>query len=79
MVAGAGVGGVGAAGSIGSGGSGSGRGASGFNAGGGGGQSVFYPQRSASLDNLYAQLETSLPRQHNFANNLEKRLFKTRW
>ena len=45
----------------------------------GGSPSIFYPKRSHTLDKMYEELESSMPRQQNFANNLEQRLFKTRW
>jgi hypothetical protein len=44
-----------------------------------GSKSIFYPKRSQSLDLLYEQLESSIPRQQDFANTLEQRLFKTKW
>jgi hypothetical protein len=44
-----------------------------------GSRSVFYPKRSDTLDKMYEQLESSMPRQQDFANNLEQRLFKTKW
>jgi len=42
-------------------------------------RSFFYPKRSDTLDKMYEELESSMPRQQNFANNLEQRLFKTKW
>jgi hypothetical protein len=44
-----------------------------------GSKSIFYPKRSDTLDKMYEQLESSIPRQQDFANNLEQRLFKTKW
>ena len=44
-----------------------------------GSRSIFYPKRSDTLDKMYEQLESSIPRQQDFASNLEQRLFKTKW
>jgi hypothetical protein len=45
----------------------------------GGSRSFFYPKRSDTLDKMYEELESSMPRQQSFADNLEQRLFKTNW
>jgi len=41
--------------------------------------SIFYPQRKESLDQLYEKLEISLPKQYDYANNLEQKILKTKW
>ena len=41
--------------------------------------SIFYPPRKESLDQLYEKLEISLPKQYDYANNLEQKILKTKW